>query len=356
MDVQKFTLVLECIKNINLLDGSYNQLPDFIKQVENILPTIQEFEASHKNILMDYLKGRIVGKCREALHRQGNPANWEQIKEILKNNFGEKENSNALMDKLKMCRMNDTIEKYYSQITELLSRIQNRNLLFGDNLYSTTALNRIALQIFRENLPEPTRTMIFARDPSNIEEAYKVIREAGHLHYSAIKYRNSRYNDFRQHNEQNTLTNRGNSMFGPNYNRSNNNNQSGNYQRQTNQSGNYERKGTQPVNSQRHNNQSGNYQRQNGQSGNYHRRNDNYLGNFNRSNNVGPNQPNYQGHNGQSGNFYRRNDNHWENYNGRNGTGSNQSRNFNRSQDVVPMEIGSSNINFSTEALDNFPI
>lgn len=63
---------------------------------------INEFHAIHKTILIDYLKDR-----------QANPNSWEQMKEILKDNFGEKENSNSLMDELKMCRLSDTIEIYY---------------------------------------------------------------------------------------------------------------------------------------------------------------------------------------------------------------------------------------------------
>ena len=71
--INKFNLVLTCIKNIESFDGSGpNQLPDYIGQVENILPSIFEFNESNRNILFGYIKNKCVGKTREAIHRHPN--------------------------------------------------------------------------------------------------------------------------------------------------------------------------------------------------------------------------------------------------------------------------------------------
>lgn len=84
-DGRRFGLILSCIKNFSTFDRSFvKQLRDFIKQVENILPAI------HKSILINYLKGKVVGKFKETLHRQRDPNIWILMKQILKDNFGKK--------------------------------------------------------------------------------------------------------------------------------------------------------------------------------------------------------------------------------------------------------------------------
>ncbi|XP_050324421.1 probable serine/threonine-protein kinase clkA [Bactrocera neohumeralis] len=154
LEVSKFNLILSCIKNIESFDGNdQNQLPDFISQVENIIPSISEFDNTNRCILFGY-------------------------------NFGEKFSSNDLMDNLKTCRLQGTTENYYFQINKLANRIHNRNLTHGDNTYTTSEINRISLKTFRDHLPEPTRTMIFARNPTTLEDAFQIILDARHQGYT----------------------------------------------------------------------------------------------------------------------------------------------------------------------------
>ncbi|XP_049315751.1 probable cyclin-dependent serine/threonine-protein kinase DDB_G0292550 [Bactrocera dorsalis] len=185
LQISRFNLVLTCIKNIESFDGNdTNQLPDYIDQVENILPSILEFDSTNQNILFGYIKNKCVGKTREAIHRHSNVNSWHILKEILTKNFGEKYSSNDLMDELKTCRLHGTIENYYFKINKLANRIHNRNLTHGDTTYMTEEVNRISLKTFRDHLPEPTRTMIFARDPETLEDAFKIILGAKHQNYA----------------------------------------------------------------------------------------------------------------------------------------------------------------------------
>ncbi|XP_036334779.1 uncharacterized protein LOC118745432 [Rhagoletis pomonella] len=123
IDISRINLVLTCIKNIESFDGTdQNQLPDFIYQIENILPSFQKFDG--------------------------------------------------------------TIENYYLKINELANKMHNRNLTHGDTTYTTQEVNRISLKTFRDHLPEPTRTMIFARDPKSLEDAFKILLGARHQNYT----------------------------------------------------------------------------------------------------------------------------------------------------------------------------
>ncbi|XP_043063536.1 hybrid signal transduction histidine kinase M-like [Drosophila ficusphila] len=180
-----FTLYLNCIKNIQDFDGSdKNQLPDFINQINELMPCFQVFDEQSRKVLFNYIKNKCCGLVRPVLHRYGNVTSWERLKEILIKHFGEKESSDELMDALKLCRIESTIEQYYDKINEIANRLHNRILTHSDGTYTTQEVNRISLRVFRDNLPEPTKTMIFARNPPSLDDAYKIIEDARHQSYT----------------------------------------------------------------------------------------------------------------------------------------------------------------------------
>lgn len=192
-----FNSTMNCIKLIQNFDGTdTNQLPDLITQTENILPSFDVFDTNTKNILFGFIKNKFVGLCRPVIHRHGNMTEWESFKRVILKNFGEKETSDVLMDMLKLCRVESTIEEYYNKINEISNRVHNRILIHDDKTYTTLEVNRIALRVFRDNLPEPTKTLIFARNPNSVEDAYKIIEDARHQSYTLYGpiRRNNRYN------------------------------------------------------------------------------------------------------------------------------------------------------------------
>lgn len=307
--IHEFNLVLGCIREIPAFDGSDpNQLPDFLAQAEALLPSILPFEENNRRILFGYIKNKCTGVTREALHRHGTITNWQELKEVLLNNFGEKETSIELMDKLKTWRMDSTIEKYHYGINKLRNKLHNRRLTHGEEGFSTEEINRISLQVFRDHLPEPTKTMIFARNPGTLEAAFKIILEARHQNYTAFGFNKKNGNS--------------NSSFRTNFsddvgdNRPRNNNKNRN-----------------------HNNNNNNRNRNHNNNGKNNRNNNDNGGNNNYDNNRNSRQQNYQ----NSGNSRRQ---------------SNQSRNSNNSNrnNEEPMDIGNSNVNFRRDGQDNFPI
>lgn len=185
--IHQFNLVLNLIKEIPFFDGTdKNQLPDFIMQVEAIIPSMSPFEVNNRSILFGYLKNKCTGMTREVLHRHGNITGWEELKRVLLDNFGEKETSVELMDKLKTWSMNSTIEKYHFDINNIRNKLHNRCLTHGEEGFSTQEINRISLEVFKNHLPEPTKTMIFARNPETLEAAYRIILEARHQNYNYL--------------------------------------------------------------------------------------------------------------------------------------------------------------------------
>lgn len=347
--IHQFNLVLGCIREIPAFDGTDpNQLPDFLAQVEALLPSINLFQQNNINILLGYIKNKCVGATREALHRQGTISNWQELKEVLLNNFGEKETSRELMDKLKTWRMDSTIEKYHYAINKLRNKLHNRRLTHGDEGFTTDEINRISLQVFKDHLPEPTKTMIFARNPGTLEAAFKIILEARHQGYTSYGFNKKSEkpsSSFRTNFSDNVNNNhpRNNNSNRKNGNNNRNNNHNGNNRNNNNNGGNFNNNnrnnntnGGNFENNNRNNNNNDNSYENNRNNGNNNRYNDNNSGNYNNGNNR---QQNYQ----NSSNSRRQ---------------SNQSRNPNNSNRnyAEPMEIGSSNVNFRQDEENSFPI
>lgn len=321
-----FTLVLNCIKQISEFNGKdVDQLPDFFTQVENILPSVEAFDANNKKVLFDYIKNKCVGDTRKVLHRHTSTRNWAELREILKNNFGEKENTNNLMDKLKMLKVYGTIENYHYNVTQLINRLHNRNLTHNDGIYTTDEINRIALKIFKENLPEPTKTMIYGRNPETLEATYKIIVDTRQQHYTAYGPTGKNYS-FRQNFSDNVRNN---------YNF--NQNQDAKNRIKSNEIRNY--------NSYKNNNKKFNRPQSYGQdrdeTNSYNRR----------SYNTG-NTGNY------SGNYYQNYNRQYNERSDQNRTHSGQTRQTNRSRfdNPEPMDIGNTQINFCETGVNSFPI
>lgn len=145
------------------------------------------------------------------MHRYGNIRTWDQLKEILIKHFGEKESSDVLVNTLKLCRIESTIEQYYDKINEIASRIHNRILTHSNETFTTDGVNWISLRVFRGNLPEPTKTMIFARNPQSLDNEYKIIddaRQQSYILYGPIRSQFNNRTPFRR-NFSNDSNNRG---------------------------------------------------------------------------------------------------------------------------------------------------
>lgn len=310
---QQFNLMLSCIREIPTFDGrEQSQLPDFLAQVEALLPSIATFEENNRNILFGYIKNKCIGKTREAIHRYGVVGTWEVLKEILVTNFGEKETTRELMDKLKTWRLDSTIEKYHYSINNIRNRLHNRRLTNSEEGFSADEINRISLEVFKDNLPEPTKTIIFARNPQTLEAAFKIILEARQQNYTALgsrpktdntrpSYRSNFSNDVRNtHSGNRSFDNFRNRNYNDDRNNANNNAYSG-----TNN-------------------------------------------NSNNTNNDSTNRGNYRDNNRFDRNVQQPDV----------GRQSNQTRNSRYSRGNVhePMDIGNSNVNFHGEGRNYFPI
>ncbi|CAD7002137.1 unnamed protein product [Ceratitis capitata] len=244
------------------------------------------------------------------------------------------------MDELKTTRLDSTIENYHFRINKIRNKLHNRILAHNDLSFSAEEVNRIALQAFKEHLPEPTKTMIIARNPDNLDKAYKIILEARHQTFTALgqTWKDPNPNSYRRTNFSDNTNNR--TSFGSNQYINNNNNYNRN----------------RFNNNMPHNRYDGGYVPMNMNNNN----NNKYNNNGNRSNQTrmsyqttytSQNQPgnsNPQRNFNQQGNGYqRRNFNQSGNYN-RSGVS-----NGNRPE---TMDIGNTALTFRRDTRNNYPI
>lgn len=190
---EKFKIILDFIARLPEFSGEDNNLIEFLERVDAIAPTVLTFNETNRAVLTGYIRDKIVGKARRTLQRQGRLDNWSEIKETLKSNFGERLAKNVLLDKIRTARVTTTIEDFYNNLNNYLSRINNTQLLNNEHdqeIFDSN--NRIALECFKDNLPEPTRTIILSRNPTKLNEAFKIILEINHQHYGPNGQPNSR--------------------------------------------------------------------------------------------------------------------------------------------------------------------
>lgn len=189
-------------------------------RVDSVAYSFENSDVSTKALLSGYIKDKIVGRARCELQKHGRICTWSQIRGILKNSFGEKSSVNELIDSIRTARVTTTIEDYYLVINSFLSRINNKLLLEnhqnGQEMIESN--NRIALDAFKNNLPEPTKFIILNRNPSSLNEAYKIITEINHQSYGpnlpVDQFRNrGRAQLSYQHNNPHTRTNNTNNYF-----------------------------------------------------------------------------------------------------------------------------------------------
>lgn len=340
--LNQFNLALSLIKNVEPFDGTDpNYLPEFLSNIDSLIPTIAEFQESHKKILFNYIRNKCTGQIRQSILREGEVNSWETLKEILRRNYGEKKSSVELMDELKTLKLNGTIENFFYKITKLMTRINNRNLTHEETLYTPEEIKRIGLNAFRNHLPEPTKTMIFARNPSSLQDAFKIILEARHQNYTQFGHNqrvdnqtgirtNFSDNHHNNRNFNNRNTNYRNGDSNPNINNRNTNYRNGN--------GN-----------QNFNNRNNNY-RNDDSNQNYNYRNNNYR---NGDNNQNPNNGNRNNSNNyQNNNSQRTRQSYQSNNRSQNNSQSRQTRQSNLNQEE-PMEIGNSGANFQASRSDN---
>lgn len=351
----KFKILLESIRSLTSYGGGDPiLLYEFTSKVDIIMPNIRSFSPADQGLFIQYILDKITGDAKKTLSRKGLLNTWPEIKAELNRVHGERRSEQELTDTIRFARLKTDIEEFYTRLSNLLCRLNNKYLYQGNLTNEISGGNNtMVLNAFTYSLPPFVKALVIALQPRNIDEAFGIIQKNRYQNFGAngCEYRpngNSNHN-----NNQNNFSRKYNNRNNTNQNYNNYNNKQNNFSQNYNNRNNA---------NQNHNNYGNNQNNANQNNGNNSNRNynfddqnpnQNYSGHFNQNSNGQNNyndnrrnlsqKPNGQnfGQNNYNRNGFNRGPN-GQNYNN-NGSGTNRTgTHLTRS---VPMDISLNDTN-----------
>lgn len=324
---QLLTLEIDPLKYIERLpefDGKGNDLINFLDLVELIIPSVIKYDISSQNILLSRIKSKLVNKARVVIEVNNNAKTWSEIREVLINNFGEKKSALQIYNELRDVTFTSNSVDLYNNIKNILRRLNNKIREEPNSSFSIAANIKTGLEIFKDKLPEPMRSVLFSRNPETIEVAMDILHEGNYAYFNPFG---------------NNSKNKNNSNNNSRFNYGNNKNNSKINQNQYRNNANYNKSNSANYN---------NFNRNNNYNRNYNS-NNSYNQNTNRTNNNNHNSNNYNDNNSRA---------NYNNFNNSRSNSQNTRRNATNSQsepmDVVPPSINS-RVN-TVQTVENFQL
>jgi len=245
---------LKFIERLPFFDGKSEEIFTFIEVVEDIVPIILKYDTSSQKLLLNRIKSKLRGKAREVIEINSHVKTWSEIKTVLVNNFGDKRSCFQIFDELRAVSFGVSSVEMYNQIKSILRRLNNKTKDQPNSEFNIKANNLTALNIFKDKLPEPMRSILFSRNPKDLEEALDILVEGNYAYYNPYKNKRNEYNHPKSYGDTRNY-NRNNNKSGNKLNRSNdnnNNNPSGrSYHPNDNRSKNYNRQSQNGQNNNR---------------------------------------------------------------------------------------------------------
>lgn len=155
-------------------DGNPCKLRSFIKQVDS---TFELATPSQQQILIVFVKKRIIGKARDQIDIHCNLTLWSEISELLLNLYQDKKSFDQLMEELTSVKQEkgENVSQFYQRLEDLSSRTLANVYATDTNDDSlsgrTTLINQITLNRFVHHTHPQVSQMLRYRDFSNINSA-----------------------------------------------------------------------------------------------------------------------------------------------------------------------------------------
>ena len=124
--LEAFYRIPDPIKIIPSFDGNKKQLFSWIQTVENALNLFKDrIDPLLYEVYVDAVKNKIIGKARDIISAEGNPQNFEEVKNILIKSLGDRKDLSFYMSKLWLNKMGSRrISEYYTHTKELIQKVK----------------------------------------------------------------------------------------------------------------------------------------------------------------------------------------------------------------------------------------
>lgn len=186
---QRLSVRIDPLKYLNRLpefNGDYRDLQTFTNLIDRVYPLLTAYDEPSQLLFSDVIKSRLIGKAREIIEINYQAQSWTDIKQVLNNNFGDRCGLEELFDRLKSTTFKTNSVEFYNEIKQRLRNLNNKTIMTigaGDAANECARNNmRTALNIFKEKIPEPMRTILICRHPETLETAMEILFQAGYAY------------------------------------------------------------------------------------------------------------------------------------------------------------------------------
>ncbi|XP_055385906.1 metacaspase-2-like [Condylostylus longicornis] len=169
------------------------------------------------------------GNAREVLEINNNIKNWSDMKSVLINNFSDSRTALQIYDELRAVTFDTHSVDLFNKIKKILRQLNNRVKTDPNSVFTVATNIETALNIFKDKLPEPMRSILYCRNPATIEQAMDILHESNYAFYSPFKNKTNFNKPSTQNFYKPTNENYSCRKNHSNYNNSNNTNQTRNY-------------------------------------------------------------------------------------------------------------------------------
>lgn len=253
------TLNIDPIKYLTKLptfDGNFKELYTFLDLVDRISPLLDTYDDTAKAIFLDIIKSKLCGSAKEISNINNHLKTWASLKTVLVNNFGDRLSLEQLYDQMRSLRFKSNAKNFYDEIVFLLSRLnmKARTVYQNQTGYESiiAANKRTALEVFKNKLIEPMRSIIICRNPNNIEDAIKILFDTSYAYYNPNPNTNINKNSNKNGNQNRNKNTYQNSNQNTNHHSDKNHQKNSNESWTPNTNYTYQNQQTNGVNNQNH--------------------------------------------------------------------------------------------------------
>lgn len=177
---------LKYLNNLPEFYGDSKDLQTFTTLIDRIYPHLRTYDELSQLLFSDVIKSKLKGKARQAIEINCHAISWTDIKNMLQNNFGDRRSCEELFDKLKSVTFRTNTLDFYNDVKDKLHRLNNKLVVIlgeGEATRQSAINNKhTALNIFKSKIPEPMKSILFCRNPEDLEQAMDILFQAGYAY------------------------------------------------------------------------------------------------------------------------------------------------------------------------------
>lgn len=170
----------DSVKNLPTFSGKRREAMAFIAEVDRVLSLFTGYIGTPTYTQIVWaVKSKIILDAKEVLIASGNPSEWEDIKQVLQNTYGDKRDLTSHLQSLFYVKQgNKSLQEYFNKVRSIDTAIKSFAASSPDYSDSTRAINKlislITLTRYVDGLDENLSMYVRSHEPESLEHAYNI--------------------------------------------------------------------------------------------------------------------------------------------------------------------------------------